>query len=76
MKPKPSENEAAWRLRIEKLTLAPGDTLVAQFDERTTLAAAQTLRDYLETCTPVGVAVMLIGPNVRLSVLAKNAEAA
>lgn len=64
------KNEA-WRFRIEKLTLAPGDTLVAQLDETTSRAQMQVIREYLETCAPTGVAVLMIGTKVKLSVLGK-----
>ena len=58
-----------WRLRIARLDLKPGDTLVAQTATTPSTAGLANLREYLETCTPQGVRVLIIDHTVTLSVM-------
>ena len=58
-----------WRLRIARLELKPGDKLVAQTVSTPSSAAQANLREYLETCTPAGVRVLILDQTVTLGVI-------
>ena len=63
-----------WRLRIAKLELGVGDTLVCQAEMPLSMAQASILRDHLETCAPSGVRVLILDPGVTLTKLEKVAQ--
>lgn len=64
-------SSADLELRIARLTLAPGDVLVAKAKGEMTSAAAERGERYLRMLVPHGVRVMVIDDRVDLSVLTK-----
>jgi len=68
--------QTAPAFEIAKLALAPGDVLVARALAPLSPAAAERIREYLESCRPEGVRVLILDSAVELSVLAKADAAA
>ena len=68
---KPQFDADLWRLRIGKLSLAPGDTLVIQSHDAITEATEYRFREYFETAAPAGVQVLIVPSSIKLSIIGK-----
>lgn len=66
---KPQPQDEHWRMRIARLELREGDTLVASVDGTPSAGYVHTLRENLEMIAPTGVAVLIVSSDVKFSVV-------
>lgn len=57
------------QLQIGKLSLKPGDVLVAKFTPSPSQEVARRAAEYIRPLLPEGVKLMVVGPEVDLSVI-------